>query len=747
MVKSVLSFRLPVQRSGNRRTVVNLLHSLFIFIIATTPMSVACQRANSPERGMQELRALLDSTSGKPSGEELSRLESRFSSSRAASLARFLRGYLAYSSQNYAAAIDAFDGKAIGEHSSLGDYAYFLRAESEAANGARKEAQRDYTNVTSKYADSLKAREAKLKSAEMLIGLNDASAAIKELARLVEAKDADAILLTAQAYEAMGQTDKAVNFYRIIYYETPATTARPKAEERLAALGAAPKDSLAPMDEERGRADRFFEAKQYWDAAQAYEKLIVAYPNAEQVDEVNLRRGISLVESKQPAQAVLPLTKVSNRNAELYTEALYQQARALRSSNRAAESGGVTDRLINQFPRNTRAVLSLHELSNYLSKAGRAAEAGTRNRQMMALFPRSEYAAEASYEIGWAAYQAKSYADAARLFAQHLASYRYPDSKYLGECAFFGGKAEERLGNRARALALYEAVNARYAYGYHGIMAGRRAAALRNADRNLRAEATADTDRMRRNIIYYEPAKETTDDSINIRLSKADDFGVLWLEELATKEVSEALEKFPTSPRLNLRLAQSYASRGDNFQATLILRKGYPDVYSYKDEEMPKEGWEIMFPLFHWETIKQEAKRYGIDPYLAAALIRQESVFNATAVSRVGARGLMQLMPATGQLVSRQQGNGSITTNDLFNPELNIKLGMNYLAQMIGQHGKFEYAAAGYNAGPGRAKRWVAERGSLDIEDWIETIPFTETRGYVQAIIRYAANYRRFYKQ
>jgi soluble lytic murein transglycosylase len=178
-----------------------------------------------------------------------------------------------------------------------------------------------------------------------------------------------------------------------------------------------------------------------------------------------------------------------------------------------------------------------------------------------------------------------------------------------------------------------------------------------------------------------------------------------------------------------------------------VLRKGYPDLYSYRDSDVPREAWEIFFPLVSWSTIKQEAKRYGLDPYIAAGLIRQESVFNPNAVSRVGARGLMQVMPATGQVISKRQGIGTISAADLHNPTLNIKIGMNYLAQMLGQFGRIEYAAAAYNAGPGRAQRWIAERGSMDIEDWIESIPFTETRGYVQGVLRYAANYRRLYKE
>jgi soluble lytic murein transglycosylase len=222
---------------------------------------------------------------------------------------------------------------------------------------------------------------------------------------------------------------------------------------------------------------------------------------------------------------------------------------------------------------------------------------------------------------------------------------------------------------------------------------------------------------------------------------------MIGLTDLAIKELNSAVESAPTSPRLNLRLAQVYSRRGDNFQATLILRRGYPDIYSYEESDLPREAWEIFFPMVAWDAIKQEARRYGIDPFIAAGLIRQESVFNPKAVSRVGARGLMQVMPATGQMISRRQGNGTITASDLHNPVLNIKLGMNYLSEMLGEFSRIEYAAAAYNAGPGRARAWLKQRPGWDVEDWIEAIPFTETRGYVQGVLRYAANYRRFYKE
>ncbi len=747
MFKIMHQLKSAIHRFAKHQMLSMTLPTLLALVCAVTPMTASCQRVSNAERGLEELRALIDGAAGKPEANELSKIESRYPQTRAAGLARFLRGYLAFTSQNYPVAIDAFDARTIGAHTALGDYATYFRAESEAANGARKAALGDYTSLFTKYNDSLKARDGRLRAAEMMIGLGDTKGAIAALAEMCEAGDANALFVTAQAYEASGQTDQALNLYRTIYYDIAATTASPRAEERLVALGASPKDNPAPFDREKKRADNLFEAKQYWDAAQAYENLLKVYPDAERLEEVQLRRGISLVESKQPAQGVLPLAKVNSRNADQQGDALFYQARALRLSNRAAESAVLVDRLISQYPKYRRTAEALNELANYLDKASRQAEAAARKRQLIGQFAKSDYAAEASYELGAYAYQLKNYAEAARILEQHLMTYRYPETKFIGEACFLAAKSEEKLGNRARALALYDMAAERYQYGYDGLVSSRRAAAIRNSDKTLKAEQSADFDRIRRNAVYVEPLRETSTEQDAIRLARFEDLTTIWADDLGLKELNQALDKAPASPRLNLRLAEHYAGRGDNFQATIILRRGYPDIYSYKDEEVPKAAWEIMFPLFHWDTIKQEAHRYGIDPYLAAALIRQESVFNPNAISRVGARGLMQLMPATGQLVSKQQGNGTITANDLLNPDLNIKLGMTYLAQMIGQLGRFEYAAAGYNAGPGRAKRWVAERGSLDMEDWIESIPFSETRGYVKSILRYAANYRRFYKQ
>ncbi len=737
----------PNRRRQSRFSSLTLL---LVMVSLLLPVTVSCQRAQgSPDRGLEELGALVARSAGKPSPEELIRIEKKFSGTRAASLAAFLRGYLYYSSRDYAEAAGAFDERAIAEKSSLGDYALFYRAESNANAGATSRARSDYETLYTNYPNSLLAREARLKAAETAIALGDPGSATRELAQMIQSNDADALYIQAQAHEIKQERDQAIAIYRRVCYERPATSARVRAEARLKELGAAIENNPGSLEEELSRADALFESNQYGDAADAYAALLERFPDAERMDEIQFRMGVGLVKARKPAQAVLPLTRVSSRNADLQAEALYYQADALRSSNRASESAVIVDRLLNQHAKSRWAEEGLYDLANYLDKRDRKSEAASRYRQLLAAYPKGRHAPTASYQLGWQAYQAKNYREAARMLEQHLANYRYPDTKFIGEAAFWAAKSEERLGNRERALALYDLARERYRYGYHGYVAGLRADRLRAADSRLRPEQPepgSDLERMRRNALHVENIRETADGSETERIARADDFEMIGLTDLLVKELNRALEGAPDSPRINLRLAQHYSRQGEKFQATLVLRRGYPDIYSYDDADLPREAWEIFFPLIEWNTIKEEAKRYGIDPHIAAGLIRQESVFNPGATSRVGARGLMQLMPDTGRLVARRQGTGQITTDDLYNPVLNIKLGMNYLAQMMGQFGRIEYAAAAYNAGPGRAKRWIAERGSLDIEDWIETIPFTETRGYVQGVLRYAANYRRFYK-
>ena len=372
MLKSLRNHIRPMSRTIRAR--VATFQIALLFVTLGMPATVSCQRRHaSAENGIGELQSLVARSSGKPSASELAAIEARYPNTRAAGLARFLLGYLYYSSQNYQAAVEALDAKTIEAHTALGDYAFFYRAESHAKLDSKSQARRDYESVYEKHSDSLRARDARLREAETAIAAGDPNDAIKKLCRAwSRLKTRKRLLLTAQAYEASGKNDKALALYRTIYYEVPATTASPEAEARLAALGASVKDNPGSMDQMRSRADALYESKQYGEAARAYEELLARFPEAERMDEIQLRRGASLLYGKQPAQAVLPLTKVSGRNADMQAESLFYQAEALRRSNRAGESGVIVDRLVREHQKTRWAEDALYNLASYLDKQGQA---------------------------------------------------------------------------------------------------------------------------------------------------------------------------------------------------------------------------------------------------------------------------------------------------------------------------------------------------------------------------------------
>jgi soluble lytic murein transglycosylase len=156
--------------------------------------------------------------------------------------------------------------------------------------------------------------------------------------------------------------------------------------------------------------------------------------------------------------------------------------------------------------------------------------------------------------------------------------------------------------------------------------------------------------------------------------------------------------------------------------------------------------WKTLYPLPYEAALRREAAKSDFDPMFAAGLIRQESTFQADAVSHANAIGLMQVLPKTGKLLAKQL-KVRYTRDKLFEPDYNLELGMLYIADLVRQTGAPEYAAAAYNAGEDRIAAWKAERNYEEIPELVESIPFTETRDYVQIVLRNTAVYRMIYGQ
>jgi soluble lytic murein transglycosylase len=353
--------------------------------------------------------------------------------------------------------------------------------------------------------------------------------------------------------------------------------------------------------------------------------------------------------------------------------------------------------------------------------------------------------AQAQFDLAWSAHEAKSYSESSRLLTEHLAYYADKNTDNRGRAGYWAARDSERAGKLAEARALYEGMQARYDANWYGYLAKQRLDVLR---RNTPAQTFPSDSLIARavaNLKTVTVAEETAGADEETRLVKADELSNIGLNEWALNELAQAGQTAPDSPKVNLATARIYRSQEDNVRALNTLKRSYPDYSQMKPEELTREEWDVFYPLAYWDIIVQESRARNLDPYQVAGLIRQETVFSSRARSQANAYGLMQVLVPTGRLTARKYGlNKEITAESLYEPRLNIQLGTAYLRDQMDKFGRIEYVAAAYNAGPLRASQWSASLPS-EIDEWAEAVPFKETRGYVQGVVRNRLQYMRLY--
>ncbi len=194
-----------------------------------------------------------------------------------------------------------------------------------------------------------------------------------------------------------------------------------------------------------------------------------------------------------------------------------------------------------------------------------------------------------------------------------------------------------------------------------------------------------------------------------------------------------------------LRLDETAADGGDRtLSARLATGLGMPETAVAISRRAGRDGVALL--VSGWPLAADVPANSGTEPALALGVMRQESNFDTAVVSTAGARGLMQLMPGTATQVSRRLGLPVNLAGLTADPAYNIRLGTAYLAELMDRFsGCIPFAVAGYNAGPGRVSEWIATYGDprgTDMLDWLEQIPFSETRNYVQRVVENIVIYR-----
>ncbi len=353
-------------------------------------------------------------------------------------------------------------------------------------------------------------------------------------------------------------------------------------------------------------------------------------------------------------------------------------------------------------------------------------------------FPSGKYAFNAEWRIAWIAYlERQPYADdKLTVFFR-----KYPTSANAPDALYWLGRNAERSGNPGHARSYFRIDAERFPQTYFGHAAALRLDKLGPARKRTRRIFWPRYLLRSRLRSFDEPVPAPALE----RWNRAQALRAIAFDASAEQELKSAF--FATgSPRLLLEAAQAAFDQGHFAAGMAYGRLIVPSFDSRKFSDVPMNVWKTLYPLPYEAALRREAERNNFDPMIAAGLIRQESTFQADIVSHANAVGLMQVLPKTARLLAKQLKVRYVKTK-LFDPDYNLQLGMLYIAGLLRATGAPEYALAAFNAGEDRIAAWRAERNYEEIAELVESIPFTETRDYVQIVLRNADVYRMIYGQ
>ena len=617
------------------------------------------------------------------------------------------------------------------------EYALLLQAEALSRLGDPAGAREAALRAAEKAGDGPLLDDALLLAAREAARAGDDAGAALHYRRFLDrypehAESAGARYALAQALLATGQPAEALRFLRAVWIGAPASPhADPaqKQERLLADRGAAVPPVTAR--ERLERAERLLAAGLAWTARAEAEAFLAdgaagdpALRALRVVAEAARRTGRA-DDALRAVDRALSLAEAVRRPPWLL-----ERARLLPRSRPAAIAA--LDLLVRDHPQSPEAPEALLLKAQLLEVAAPTAEAEAVYRRLAAEYPDAEEAGRALWRLGWLAWLRGSLQEAAQRWGR-LSAVR-GGANYREAGGYWMGRAREERGDAEEAARQWAALAASAPRSYYGLLASRRltrrpGGAPAGGGRRALAVAADPLDPLR-----AEP-----------RYAKVEALRAVGLSDWADGEMEELARRAAGEPVRLFAISAAYVEDARYHLALRILRRDFLGLARAGHAWLPRAFWEMFYPLGWRVELTGAASRAALDPLFVAAVVREESSFNPRARSRVGARGLMQLMPETARPMARQRGLAFQDGEVLEEPGPNLELGTAFLAGLLREFGEPRLAIAAYNAGPTRVREWWAARRGNDVEVWVEHIPFNETRAFVKRVMLSWEEYRRLY--
>jgi peptidoglycan lytic transglycosylase len=635
--------------------------------------------------------------------------------------------------------------------SPIGDYVRYLLADALARRGELARAGTAAASIADEYRDSRLAPPGLLLAATLAERAGDAGASQGFLTRLIESYPdsrelLEALYLLGGIAEARGRQEDAAHAYRELQIIAPTSGWADGATDRLDALARAgvriPELSLS---ERIDRAERLLRGGVPSTAADEAERIAT-----EARDPSIALRALRVVAGAartlgQYDLAARTLELAVKRASRVERPALQLERARMLARTKQREKALPAFAAVVADGAEAEAAEAAWERARLLDDLGRAAEAARAYRAVAERYRNREVAGSALWHLGWLSYLKGNARDADQHWTRLT---ELPGGRtYRVAALYWAGRAREsspkdrsgtdrsfrraeKTSDEASAERLYRRVLAESPRSYYGILAARRLT-------SPAPEGIAVGLRLPR-----DPEEALADDP---RYARVDLLRRIGLVDYAWQELEDVVQRSVGDPLRLYGLTGAYIKEERYHLALRILRRHFGALATSGDPGLPQAFWEMLYPFGWRSTVTETAEREGLDPFLVAALVREESSYYPRAVSRAGARGLMQLMPGTARLVAA--GNVTLLPGlePLDDPSVNLALGTRFLASMLREFGDVRLALAAYNAGPNRVRQWWKSRRTDDLEAFVEQIPFNETRQYVKRVMLSWEEYRRVY--
>lgn len=621
----------------------------------------------------------------------------------------------------------------------LREYALYWTAQTQRNVGRNAEAYKTLQTLQHDYPNTVLREQVLQSFAETALQTGHAQEAIDAVnAYAGTSSKPDLLIERARAYQAAHQLPRAAKDYQAIFYKFPlADEAKPASAALTTITRELRKEYPYPgveMQEQRARA--FYDAHKWREARVEFEKLFTMLKDP--ANPVRQRAQLRAAECRlQMKGSPSLIASLKTPDLDVDAERLYALSQAYRTEKKESEMFAALNTLAQTYPVSKWNEDGLMAAGNYHWVQLEREQAAAAYQRVLDSFPNGKHAYNCEWRIAWVAYLDHQ-PDADDRLTNFLV--KYPTSANAVDALYWLGRSAERGGNIPHARSFYNKAVERFPETYFGIAAAARLAKLGSGEENP-AEFLEKIPPAPALRPFDEPIPAAAEE----RWQRAQALRGIAFDSSAEQEMKNAYFASPSS-RFLVEAAQAAFDQGHFGAGMSYARSAVPNADARKFIDVPIEVWKALFPLPYEAALRREAAKNDFDPMFAAGLIRQESTFQSDAVSHKNAIGLMQLLPKTGKLLARQI-KVRYVKNKLFDPDYNIELGMVYIANLVQQFGSPEAAAAAYNAGEDRIAAWKAERNYEEIPELVESIPFTETREYVQIVLRNAQLYRMIYGQ